>query len=117
ERIPPWIAERLAEIFIIDDHSSDNTFSVAANVEWPSHNAPLRIFRTPHNQGYGGNQRVGYLYAIGQGFDIFVLLHRDGQNAPEALALFFGPFPRAPRAGFCGPLFKAPHALAHVERL
>ena len=92
ERIPPWIAERLAEIFIIDDHSSDNTFSVAANVEWPSHYAPLRIFRTPHNQGYGGNQRLGYLYAIEQGFDIVVLLHGDGQYAPEALPLILAPY-------------------------
>jgi glycosyltransferase involved in cell wall biosynthesis len=85
ERIPTWIAERLAEIFVIDDHSSDNTFTVATELEWPSQYAPLRIFRTPYNQGYGGNQRLGYLYAIEQGFDIVVLLHGDGQYAPEAL--------------------------------
>ncbi len=92
ERIPPWVAEGLAEIFIIDDHSSDNTFSVAANVDWPSHYAPLRIFRTPHNQGYGGNQRLGYLYAIEQGFDVVVLLHGDGQYAPEALPFILAPY-------------------------
>jgi glycosyltransferase involved in cell wall biosynthesis len=92
ERIPPWVAEGLAEIFIIDDHSSDNTFTVAANVDWPSHYAPLRIFRTPHNQGYGGNQRLGYLYAIEQGFDIVVLLHGDGQYAPEALPHILAPY-------------------------
>lgn len=92
ERIPTWVAERLAEIFVIDDHSSDNTFTVAANIEWPSQNAPLRIFRTPYNQGYGGNQRLGYLYAIERGFDIVVLLHGDGQYAPEALPLILAPY-------------------------
>jgi glycosyltransferase involved in cell wall biosynthesis len=92
ERIPTWVAERLTEIFVIDDHSSDNTFAVATKVEWPSQYAPLRIFRTPYNQGYGGNQRLGYLYAIEQGFDIVVLMHGDGQYAPEALPFILAPY-------------------------
>ena len=36
ERIPTWVSERLTENFVIDDYSSDNTFTVAANLEWPS---------------------------------------------------------------------------------
>jgi glycosyltransferase involved in cell wall biosynthesis len=92
ERIPTWVAERLTEIFVIDDRSSDNTFAVATKVEWPSQYAPLRIFRTPYNQGYGGNQRLGYLYAIEQSFDIVVLLHGDGQYAPEALPFILAPY-------------------------
>jgi glycosyltransferase involved in cell wall biosynthesis len=92
ERIPAWVAEGLAEIFVIDDHSSDNTFTVATELEWPSQYAPLRIYRTPYNQGYGGNQRLGYLYAIEQGFDIVVLLHGDGQYAPEALPHILAPY-------------------------
>jgi glycosyltransferase involved in cell wall biosynthesis len=85
KRIPAWVAERLAEIYVIDDHSTDDTFGVAEKIEWPTHYAPLRIYRTPYNQGYGGNQRLGFLYAIERGFDIVVLLHGDGQYAPEAL--------------------------------
>ena len=92
ERIPTWVAERLSEIFVIDDHSSDNTFAVAMELDWPSQYAPLRIFRTPYNQGYGGNQRLGYLYAIEQGFDIVVLLHGDGQYAPEVLPHILAPY-------------------------
>ena len=91
-RIPSWIAERLAEIFIIDDHSSDNTVAVAEKVDWLPQYAPLHIFRTPYNQGYGGNQRLGYLYAIEQGIDIVVLLHGDGQYAPEALPYILAPY-------------------------
>lgn len=43
------------------------------------------FFKTPYNQGYGGNQKLGYNYAIQRGFDIVVLLHGDGQYAPESL--------------------------------
>ena len=92
QRIPSWIAERLAEIFIIDDHSSDNTVAVAETLDWSARNAPLNIYRTPYNQGYGGNQRLGYLYAIAQSFDIVVLLHGDGQYAPEALPHLLAPY-------------------------
>jgi hypothetical protein len=37
------------------------------------------------NQGYGGNQKIGYHYAIKKKFDYVVLLHGDGQYAPEEL--------------------------------
>ncbi len=98
--IPTWIAERLAEIYVIDDHSADNTKGVVENVEWPSEYAPLRVFRTPYNQGYGGNQRLGYLYALERGFDIVVLLHGDGQYAPEALPYILAPYAEGADAVF-----------------
>jgi glycosyltransferase involved in cell wall biosynthesis len=84
-RIPDWVARSLVEVFVIDDSSKDATIDRAVSVEWAAHYAPLRVFRTPYNQGYGGNQRLGYLYAIDRGFDIVVLLHGDGQYAPELL--------------------------------
>ena len=43
------------------------------------------MLRTPYNRGYGGNQKLGYLHAIKQDFDYVVLLHGDGQYAPEYL--------------------------------
>ena len=43
------------------------------------------MLRTPFNRGYGGNQKLGYLHAIKQDFDYVVLLHGDGQYAPEYL--------------------------------
>lgn len=84
-RIPPWISEKLTEIFIIDDSSVDKTVETAKAIQWPAHFAPLKVFKTPTNQGYGGNQRLGNTYAIERGFDIVVMLHGDGQYAPEAL--------------------------------
>jgi hypothetical protein len=34
---------------------------------------------------YGGNQKVGFRYAMEKGMDIVVLLHGDGQYAPEVM--------------------------------
>jgi glycosyltransferase involved in cell wall biosynthesis len=107
QRIPPWVAEALAEIYVIDDHSTDNTFTAATRVDWPARYAPLKIYRTPYNQGYGGNQRLGHLYAIEQGFDIVVLLHGDGQYAPEALPDVLAPYAEGAAAVF-GSRFLAP---------
>jgi len=108
-RIPPWIAEGAAEVFIIDDHSTDDTVGTVDQVTWPRHYAPLRVFHTPYNQGYGGNQRLGYLYAIDQGFDIVVLLHGDGQYAPEALPEILAPYAEGADAVF-GSRFLVPGA-------
>ena len=48
-------------------------------------NLKLNIFSNPANQGYGGNQKIGYHYSIKKKFDFVVLLHGDGQYAPEEL--------------------------------
>ncbi|SVD65021.1 uncharacterized protein METZ01_LOCUS417875, partial [marine metagenome] len=82
-RIPEWVVNELEEVFIIDDKSNDNTVEVLNNIEWPFNKTPINIFCTPSNQGYGGNQKIGYTYAISKKFDIVVLLHADGQYAPE----------------------------------
>jgi 2-polyprenyl-3-methyl-5-hydroxy-6-metoxy-1,4-benzoquinol methylase len=45
----------------------------------------LTVLRNELNQGYGGNQKIGYTYAIRRGFDVVALVHGDGQYAPEEL--------------------------------
>lgn len=95
DRIPNWVAKSVSEVFVIDDSSTDATVERAMNVKWADGFSPLRVFKTPYNQGYGGNQRLGYLYAIEQGFDIVVLLHGDGQYAPESLPEILAEYSRA----------------------
>ena len=46
---------------------------------------PVTVLYNARNQGYGGNQKLGYAYAIRHGFDFVVLLHGDGQYAPESI--------------------------------
>jgi glycosyltransferase involved in cell wall biosynthesis len=91
-RIPEFVAKNLTEIYIIDDHSSDQTVQVAKKIPWSSEYAPLRIYKTPYNQGYGGNQKLGYAYALQQKFDVVILLHGDGQYAPESLPEIIAPY-------------------------
>ena len=55
---------------------------------------PLTVIRHPGNLGYGGNQKAGYQMAIEHGLDIIVLLHGDGQYAPECLADIVAPLER-----------------------
>ena len=83
ERIPSHLKPLFSEIFIIDDSSQDSTFDVAKNVVNRYPNVNIRVYRTPFNRGYGGNQKLGYLYCIKNEFDIVILLHGDGQYAPE----------------------------------
>ena len=45
----------------------------------------------PKNLGYGGNQKAGYRYFMEKGFDVVVLLHGDGQYAPEILSHLYHP--------------------------
>ena len=86
-RIPAGLSEDYdVEILAIDDASGDRTFEIGQKVKLAgSLSLPLRVLFNPINQGYGGNQKIGYHYAIKNGFDFVALVHGDGQYAPEAL--------------------------------
>jgi glycosyltransferase involved in cell wall biosynthesis len=84
-RIPADIADKFTEIVIIDDSSDDATFETARDAGRRLGFGNLRVLRTPSNRGYGGNQKLGYMHAIEQNFDYVILLHGDGQYAPEYL--------------------------------
>src|SRR5215831_13577428 len=82
-RIPAVIAEQYeTEVLVLDDASTDLTFERASTVRLPF---PLTVLSNPVNQGYGGNQKLGYVYALKHGFDFVALLHGDAQYAPECL--------------------------------
>ena len=91
-RIPEELASYDTEVLIIDDASDDNTFNEA--IEHDKHNDypfKLTILHNPVNQGYGGNQKIGFRYAIDKGFDVVALVHGDGQYAPEKLPELLSP--------------------------
>ena len=71
-------------ILIIDDASPDNTAALAEKYKARG-TLPMTVLRNPVNQGYGGNQKIGYQYALRFGFDSIVLLHGDGQYPPEQI--------------------------------
>jgi len=86
-RIPVGLAERYdVEVLIIDDSSHDDTFN-RSEVARRKGIVPfkLTVLFNPVNQGYGGNQKIGFHYAVENGFDWVALVHGDGQYAPECL--------------------------------
>src|SRR5262245_6455293 len=91
DRIPKDLRPRLTEICVFDDASTDDTFLVGKGYQQVRDMPQLRVFRNATNRGYGGNQKLGYRYAIDNGFDAIVLLHGDGQYAPEASARLLQP--------------------------
>lgn len=84
------------KVLISDDCSTDQTASQALKACGELGYANYEVIRTRVNQGYGGNQKLGYQYACGNGFEYVILLHGDGQYAPEELPHFFRLFPSAP---------------------
>lgn len=93
-RIPASLHTSNVEVLIIDDFSRDDTFRTGLRCQAESSAFKITVLRTPLNQGYGGNQKLGYRYAIDHGFDIVALLHGDGQYAPEKLPELLGPLLR-----------------------
>ena len=93
DRIPKELNENYdVFLLVIDDHSKDNTQLVASNHVRNGFWCNSLILRNVENQGYGGNQKLGYHFAISEGFDVVVLLHGDGQYAPECLPMLLKPF-------------------------
>jgi glycosyltransferase involved in cell wall biosynthesis len=80
------------EILIIDDGSKDATFAEGVEISRDA-DIPFNVtvLYNPVNQGYGGNQKIGYHYAIEKGFDFVALLHGDCQYAPEVLGMLAEP--------------------------
>ncbi|HAP74743.1 MAG TPA: glycosyltransferase/methyltransferase, partial [Acidimicrobiaceae bacterium] len=91
DRIPPATKLQLAEVLVQDDHSTDLTHDVAQDYLAQQSHLNLTVVRHPQNLGYGGNQKAGYTYAINHGWDVVVLLHGDGQYAPEIMADIIAP--------------------------
>lgn len=91
KRIPPEVWEDIEEIVVFDDASHDHTYELTMGLKILSELDKLTVIKNENNQGYGGNQKLGYRYFIDKGFDVVVLLHGDGQYAPEMLAQIYAP--------------------------
>ncbi|MET0146029.1 MAG: bifunctional glycosyltransferase/class I SAM-dependent methyltransferase [Ilumatobacteraceae bacterium] len=85
DRIPPAFRARIAEVIVSDDASDDATYLVGLGYQQTGSDLPLTVIRQPRNLGYGGNQKAGYRLAMEHDLDVVVLLHGDGQYAPELL--------------------------------
>jgi glycosyltransferase involved in cell wall biosynthesis len=95
DRIPSGLLSDFdCEILIVDDASHDATFEIGREYERNHSHVRMTVLRNEHNQGYGGNQKVGYAFAMAHDFDFVALLHGDGQYAPEELPRLIEPLLR-----------------------
>ena len=94
DRIPVDFRKRIAEVIVLDDASHDDTFAHGQAWAKRPDSPPTLVVRHTKNLGYGGNQKAAYKLAIERGLDIVVLLHGDGQYAPEMLPEMVAPIER-----------------------
>lgn len=88
-RIPEAVWREVAVAYVIDDCSTDETVGRALAFRGPADR--FRVLRNRTNRRYGGNQKLGYQYALDEELDVVVMLHADGQYAPEVLPEMLAP--------------------------
>ena len=92
ERIPRSIFEDYdCEVLVVDDASEDRTAEIGREYQKEHPEIRITVLRNVYNQGYGGNQKVGYGYAMKERFDFVAMVHGDGQYAPEELPRLVAP--------------------------
>jgi len=101
DRIPVEFRSRITEVFVCDDASADDTYLVGLQYQQLTEDLPVTVIRHKTNLGYGGNQKAGYRLAAEHDLDIIVLLHADGQYAPELIPDIIAPIER----GECDAVF------------
>lgn len=66
------------DVLVVDDGSTDSTSLVARE-------AGATVATLPFNLGVGGAMRVGFLYALENGYDNVVQIDSDGQHDPAGV--------------------------------
>jgi glycosyltransferase involved in cell wall biosynthesis len=94
DRIPKEVWDKVEEVFLFDDCSTDNTYYAAIGYKNVKQLEKFTVHRNTQNLRYGGNQKAGYQYAIARDLDVVVMLHADGQYAPECLPELLEPLER-----------------------
>jgi glycosyltransferase involved in cell wall biosynthesis len=100
DRLPQSFRARVDHVMLCDDASQDSTYLIGLGYRTLT-DLPLSVVRHPENLGYGGNQKAGYRWAIDHGLDIVVMLHGDGQYAPEVIEDLVRPL----EEGWCDAVF------------
>lgn len=88
-RVPPEAQARIERFLVVNDGSADETGDVVRRLA----KADARITLIEHaaNRGYAQAQKTGFSAALEAGAEIVVLLHADGQYAPEMLPTLLRP--------------------------
>ncbi len=91
ERFPKNAIKRVSEILILDNDSRDSTYEKAMEYKKKRKLKKITILKNRKNIGYGGSKKRAFGHAIRKGYDIFVMVHSDGQYPPEKVLDMVGP--------------------------
>ncbi len=84
--IPPFVDG----IFVVDDHSPDETLAVARACPDPR----VQCVSHPDNRGVGASIVTGYRAALGEGHDVLAVMAGDNQMHPDDLGALVDPVAR-----------------------
>ena len=90
--IPSNISDLNYEILILDDCSQDATFKIALAYKEKHNHLNINILRNRESQGYGGNQKIGFHYAIKNQFNTLVVFPPDGKYSLSHIQLLIEMF-------------------------
>jgi glycosyltransferase involved in cell wall biosynthesis len=87
DEITDEVAARVAEIWVIDNRSTDDTLERALEYRRGGRLAGLRVFRNRQNNSLGGTHKVAFEHARAAGMTHVVILHGDNQAKSDEIAL------------------------------
>lgn len=88
ERIPNSIFDdNEIDILIINDASTDNTEGEIEKIK-KNFKYSIKVYNSDVNLGYGGVQKYAFKFSIENNYKYLIMLHGDGQYAPEELPNF-----------------------------
>ena len=91
DRISSGFRDRIDELILLDDASTDDTFPIAADWARRHQFLPTIVLRHTKQLGYGGNRKAACRLAVEHGLDVIVLLPGDGSAPPEPLPIMIRP--------------------------
>ena len=111
----PWASLKeagwLPRVYVVDDGSTDGTGRQARQTK-PLVSCPFRVLAHKQNRGYGAAQKTGLTASLEDGNTAHVILHADGQYAPEEMVNLLEPMLRGTAHGVIGSRFKKGRVLA-----
>jgi len=91
-RVPRQTRDQIVKFLVVNDGSTDDTERVVKALA--ARDCKIELINHPQNRGYAAAQKTGLRAALNQGADIAVLLHSDGQYAPEMMPTLLEPLLR-----------------------
>jgi len=87
-RVTKTMLSKIKSFIIVDDGSIDNTSEVVKEL---SKKFNIHLVKHEVNKGYAMTQKTGIKIAQKKGADVVVILHADGQYAPEEMGKLIRP--------------------------